>query len=330
MKDILGPNSMLNPEKLKKNKLRELKFPPKSISELMLLKEILTLTDGDSPVPLPQIRTKIDEIISLLDKDAETIRIETDLAKTNNNYSQMMHDAEKLKQLEFDLPKAGLTTEDQDYEIQRSVRHIMGDLAGDSTIDPKNITKQNLQAKGLDPERIAEIMKLKNIWSEVEGGGPVDVAHLREELDEVIGEIEKDAEVARIDEDVRGNGDEYTKMMHDAGKLKGLELVLPSGGVTNADQDYEIQKSVRDIMKDLAGDQELDPENMTKKGLRQKGLDPTTIDELMKLKVIWNEVKDGKPVDASHLKDELDEVIAEIEKDAEHKRAEDDILKNAD
>jgi hypothetical protein len=193
------------------------------------------------------------------------------------------------------------------------------------------MTKLSLRAKGLDPERIKELMDLKGIWLEVQGGGEVEVGHLREELDQVIREIEKEAEVRRVDEDIMETGDGYAVLMHEAGKLKGLEvLVLPSGGMTNADQDYEIQKSVKDIMKGLAGDQELDVGNITKKGLRQKGLDPVTIDELMKLKVIWNEVKDGKPVDASHLKEELDEVIAEIEKDAEDKRAEDEIMKNPD
>ena len=48
-------------------------------------------------------------------------------------------------------------------------------------------------------------------------------------------------------------------------------------------------------------------------------LDPTTIDEIMRLKHIEDEIKSGKPVDAGVIKKELNEVIDEIKEDADKK-----------
>lgn len=41
-------------------------------------------------------------------------------------------------------------------------------------------------------------------------------------------------------------------------------------------------------------------------------MDPSTIKEMLNLKKIYNEVKDGKPVDVKHLEEELDHVKDEL------------------
>jgi hypothetical protein len=322
-------SSKYPPATVSKKQLEGLGLTDREISEIGRLQELLKKLRSGAPVDNRKVGSELAAIIGELKSDAMESKFD-DGEDSRIDYDHKMHDAEKLKELELHLPTSGLTTKAQDIEIQRSVRDIIGDLAGDSNIDPSKMTKKGLREKGLDPKTIDELMKLKVIYQEVDKGKAVDVKHIKQELDEVIAEIEKDAEHKRAEEDILKNADEFTHKMYDAEKLKELELHLPIIGKTNADQDYEIQKSVRDIMQDLAHDKNLNPETMSKKDLMRMDLDPKTIDELMKLKGIWNEVKDGKPVDSKHLRQELDEVVVEMEKDAEHKRAEDDILKNKD
>ena len=220
--------------------------------------------------------------------------------KNPSKFIHMMYDAEKLKELEMHLPTTGKTNADQDYEIQKSVKVIMQDLAHDKNLDPATITKKELMSMDCDPKTIDEVMKLKGIYNEVKDGAPVDVQHLRGELDEVVLEIEKDAEHKRAEDDIRNTKDEFTGKMLDAEIIKELELHLPARGKTTQDQDYKIGRSCREIMRDLAGDQNLDPAEVKKQELMDMGLDPKTIHEIMQLQHIYTEVHEGNPVDIKH------------------------------
>jgi hypothetical protein len=46
-------------------------------------------------------------------------------------------------------------------------------------------------------------MKLKHIYEEVASGKPVDVKHLREEIDAVISEIERDARIEKSEREIQ-------------------------------------------------------------------------------------------------------------------------------
>jgi hypothetical protein len=84
------------------------------------------------------------------------------------------------------------------------------------------------------------------------------------------------------------------------------------------------------IMRDLADDPKLDPPTVTKRSLAKAGMDERLIDEEMKLKKIYMEVADGKPVDIKKLREELDAVIAEIAADVELEKKEESMLGDAD
>merc|ERR1711976_336061 len=92
--------------------------------------------------------------------------------------------------------------------------------------------------------------------------------------------------------------------------------------MTNEDQDYEVMCVIRDVMRDISGDPKLDPPKVTKRGLKKQGLNDRTVDELMKLQVIYLEVMDGKPVDIKHLRAEIDAVMAELKRDGQLQRSE--------
>jgi hypothetical protein len=70
--------------------------------------------------------------------------------------------------------------------------------------------------------------------------------------------------------------------------LKDFEKTLGTDGVTTLEQNKELMREITQIMQDLAKDPTLLPSKVNKRSLRAKGLSPTTIDEEMKLKHIYD------------------------------------------
>ena len=169
-----------------------------------------------------------------------------------------------MKNLENDLGTSGQTTKAQDQEVLNTVLQMMRDLAKDPKLDPHTTTRKTLRAKRLDPKTIDEIMKLKHIYEEVEDGKPVDIKHLRQEIDEVIHEMEEDVELKKSQREILESKDEAVHKKHDADLLKGLEKDLPMTGLTTEKQDYAIMYEVTEIMRDLAEDPRLDPDRVSR------------------------------------------------------------------
>jgi len=80
-------------------------------------------------------------------------------------------------------------------------------------------------------------------------------------------------------------------------------------------------------MKDLAHDDNLDIEHLTKKDLDGKGLSSREIDEIMKLKGIINHMDNEN---ADELAAEINDVMDEIKKSAEHSRIDKEIFDEDD
>jgi len=81
-------------------------------------------------------------------------------------------------------------------------------------------------------------------------------------------------------------------------------------------------RSTRNIMRNIAHDDTLDPHNVTKAKLKAIGLTPEQIDEVLKLQHIYEELEDNKPVDTKQLVKELEDVAKEIKDSAEQSRLE--------
>jgi hypothetical protein len=194
----------------------------------------------------------------------------------------------------------------------REITQIMRDLAHDPKLEPRTVTKMGLRKMGLSPTRIDEEMKLKKIYLEVASAKPVDVKHLRAELDDVMYEMEQDAIKEKAEVKAMQDTDVIHHEEHDIAKLHKLEDALGGQGLTTEDQDYAIMCEIRDIMRDLAKDPKLNPATVTAKGLAKKGCSDRVIDEEMKLKKIYDEVAGGKPVDIAHLRAEIYEVMDEM------------------
>jgi hypothetical protein len=209
---------------------------------------------------------------------------------------------------------------DQRKEIEKSVRDVMKDLAHDPTINPLTVTEKDLRKKGLSPDEISELLKLKHIYIELESDKPVDPKLLGAELEDVMEDIRKSAEHTKADNEAH-KGDDYTRKMHDADKLRDEVLHIDiTKKDLGADQRAHIEKSVRDIMAGIGHDANINPETITEKGLKAKGLSRDEINELLKLKHIYIELESDGPVDPKLLAVELEDVMFDIRKSAEQSR----------
>merc|ERR1711935_815487 len=137
-----------------------------------------------------------------------------------------------------------------DYEIMMAVRDIMRDLAKDPKLEPLKVTKVGLKKKGYSDRVIDEELKLKKIYEEVSAGKPVDIAHLRAEMDAVMAEIEQDIRFKKSEREIAAVKEDVKHKKDDVGKLKDLENALGTSGKTTRAQDELVKKQIAGIMRD--------------------------------------------------------------------------------
>jgi hypothetical protein len=302
---------------------------PSQIEELQKIKKIWLQLNNLGFLDKKKIFVEMEELEKDLRRSAEVSRID----KTGipiDHYDQKMYQANKLRCIILEIPTLdGPLNEEQKEDLEKSLMDVMRDIAHDDNLDIDHINREDLEKSGLGSDDIDELLKIKGIIDDIEGGklGAKDIAL---EIDDVMEEIKRSAEHSRLDKDAH-EADDYTRKMHDADKLRGevlhLDLGLKDVGV---DQRKEIEKSVRDVMKDLAHDPTINPLTVTEKDLRKKGLSPDEISELLKLKHIYIELESDKPVDPKLLGAELEDVMEDIRKSAEHTKADNEAHKGDD
>ena len=324
MRDLAN-DPKLNPATVTKKELARKGLSDRVIDEEMKLKKIYDEVADGKPVDIDHLRAEMDDIMYELAEDVQVQKSEVKIAAIKDDIKIKTGDIKVLKDLEDSLPKTGKTTKAIDEAVKKQITAIMRDLANDQKLDPPTVTKRSLAKAGMNERLIDEEMKLKKIYMEVCDGKPVDIAHLREELDAVMAEIAADV---ALEEEEEAMLEDIECGLKDVDMLKDFERTLGTDGVTTPEQNKELMREITKIMRDLAKDPKLDPATVTKRDLRAKGLSPTRIDEEMKLKVIYDEVASGKPVDVKHLRAELDDVMYEMEQDAAKEKAEVAALKD--
>ena len=326
----LAKDQGLEPESVSKMGLRKKGLSPTTIDEEMKLKKIYMEVAAGKPVDIKQLRLELDDVRWEMEQDALKEQKEVALLKSGDDIAHEQHDIDRLKKLEDALGGQGMTTEDQDYAIMCEIRDIMRDLAKDAKLEPVRVNKKGLERKGYTPRTVDELMKLKHIYDEVASGKSVDIAHLREEMDDVMYEMEQDVRVKKSEREIAVLKEDIEHKKDDVKKLKDIEDALSGTGATTKAQDEMIKKQIAMIMRDLANDPKLDPPTVTKRSLAAQGMNPRLIDEEMKLKKIYMEVADGKPVDIAHLRAELEVVMEELEEDVAVEVAEEAMLEDAE
>jgi predicted transcriptional regulator len=315
----LADDPKLDPPTVTKRSLAKAGMDERLIDEEMKLKKIYMEVADGKPVDIKKLREDLDAVIAEIAADVELEKKEESMLE---DADQELKDVEMLRAFENTLGTAGVTTAAQNKELTREITQIMRDLAHDPKLDPPTVTKMGLRKMGVSPTRIDEEMKLKKMYLELADGKPVDVRHLRAELDDVMYEMEQDAIKEKAEVKAMQDTDVIHHEQNDIAKLHKLEDALGGQGLTTEDQDYAIMCEIRDIMRDLAKDPKLNPATVTAKGLAKKGCSDRVIDEEMKLKQIYDEVADGKPVDIAHLRAEMDEVMYELAQDVRIEKSE--------
>jgi predicted transcriptional regulator len=326
----LAKDPTLDPPKVTKMGLMKKGLSPKTIDEEMKLKHIYMEVCEGKPVDIKHLRVELDDVMYEMEQDALNEQKEVALLKSRDDIAHEQNDIDRLKKLEDALGGEGMTNEDQDYAIMCEIRDIMRDLAKDPKLEPIKVTKKGLERKKYTPRTVDELMKLKKIYGEVASGKPVDIAHLREEMDDVMYEMEQDIRVKKSEREIAAIKEDVEYKKDDIGKLKDLEGALSGTGATTKAQDDMIKKQIAMIMRDLANDPTLDPPSVSKRSLAAQGMNPRLIDEEIKLKKIYMEVADGKPVDIAQLRAELEAVMEELEEDVALEQAEGEMLEDAE
>jgi predicted transcriptional regulator len=317
MRDLAN-DQKLDPPTVSKRSLAKAGMTDRLIDEEIKLKKIYMEVCDGKPVDIKKLRAELEAVMEELEEDVAVEQAEEEALE---EAEQEFKDVDMLKDFEKTLGTDGVTTPEQNKELMREITQIMQDLAKDPKLDPTKVNKRSLRTKGLSATTIDEEMKLKKIYDEVALGKPVGVAHLRAELDDVMYEMELDAQHKKDEVAAMQDTDKTNHEKHDIDKLHKLEDALGGEGLTTEDQDYAIMCEIRDIMRDIAHDPKLEPLKTTKVGLKKKGKAPREIEELMKLKHIYEEVADGKPVDIKHLRAEMDEVMAELAADIQQAKS---------
>merc|ERR1712160_66783 len=192
------------------------------------------------------------------------------------------------------LPEHGKTTDKQNKQIQKSLRDLMQDLVHDDHLDPHHIDYDALKKRGIDEKTLAELHKLEDIYDEVDAGKPVDVDHLKEEMEEVIDEIEHEAHKK---EDIQHH-------------LEIIEKDLQGDKPLTKDQRNEIKHEIEHIIEDMCSDKNIDITKLTDKKLEE-------MDKIHSLREIYDDVNKNKPVDKKALADKIEHVEEEFR--IEHK-----------
>ena len=207
-------------------------------------------------------------------------------------------------------------TQHQRDTLAKSVRDVIGEIAHDKRIKPETMTVELLRERGLTDDEIEEMMKLKHIYDELETNKKLDNKKLIDELNQVVDQMVVSAEHSKME----ALEDSYDIKLHDAADLKDLANQVGVNRVLGSELRGEIKRSARDIIRDITHDPKLNPEQVTKAKLLEMGLTPQQIDEVLKLKGIYEELDGEKSVDVEKLIHELEDVADEIKESAENSR----------
>ena len=235
---------------------------------------------------------------------------------------------EALQELERGLPADGNTTIDQNKDLANLVQDIAKDLAKDPSLDLASVTKDDLRGLGIAPSTIDEIMALQDLFNDASSGVSLPVNNLLSKIDDLKDKLTADANEDIRDAEVLKTDDPIEHGLHGVDKLKKLRETLPSSGPLDDDQKYAVKVTVEEVIKELVGDALFDPKSATEDGVKAAypNLDQKTVDEILDLKKILDDVSDPKgEVDAEALHRQLDDVVGSMLRDAIMKKSQREI-----
>jgi len=141
----------------------------------------------------------------------------------------------------------------------------MKHLADDPSLDPENVTKEDLEQKGLSPDTINIIMEAKKLYDKCKPENLDDIDKILDDLDKLYAEIEANTQKLKAVGDKLDNLDDEIGSKEEASKKADmLTKALPDEGETSPKQSKLVDDTVIDLMKDLLNDPSIDPDTVTK------------------------------------------------------------------
>jgi len=178
-------------------------------------------------------------------------------------------------------------------------------LTGDPNVDISTLSEERLREMGLSPEEIKEIMELKKIYDTLNKPGPVDPKSLMKDLQHVQNELTQDAAHDDAFAKFEKQGDNQKKV-YAADIINDIMLSLPSDGSDLTPKERaEMERKLLDVASGITGNQNIDLANITEEELKTMGLSQDEIDEIMKLKNIYNEIHGEGPINTKQLFNQL-------------------------
>jgi hypothetical protein len=326
----LAGNPDLRPEDCTPDTLREMGLGDKVTYQLIMLKTLYDDLASGKPVDVEKLKDGLAAVLKDLEKD---FQLEIDEAGKFEEANTKLKAVDALQQFEKGLPADSQTTIDQNTELANLVENIAKDLAKDPSLDLSSVTKDDLRALGLAPSTIDEVMALQDLFIDASSGVSLPVNDLISKIDDLKDKLTADADQDIKDAEVLKTDDPIEHGLHGVDKLKKLREALPSSGPLDDDQKYAVKVTVEEVIKELAGDPLFDPKSATEDSLRATypNLDDKTVDEILDLKKIYDDVSDPKAeVDAEALHRQLDDVVGSMLRDAIMKKSQREIQKLED
>jgi len=311
MRELAGKPT-LDPETVTLRKLKIMKLDDPTCKQIMKLKDIYDEVKNNKYVDSDEIKRKIDAVIA-------------EITKGNQTGDSPI---EMIKILKNDLEKMRVVDAKEREKIQNITEKVAQNMLQDNKFKLGNVDTAKLRKLKTDPKTIDLVNELSGLWKLAQSGDK-NAKKYKEKVQEIIEKLEKNTLkkeasqrfVEKIDEELAADIDEKNR-------LEELMKLLNKPGKISGKQEEYIKQEIVSIIREMLPDENADISKLNKRLLERKyKLSPEKIEEVMNLLKIYNEVKDGKPVDAAHIKEELEVVVHEIEEEIKSLRSHKEIIK---
>ena len=259
---------------------------------------------------------KLDTAIINLKKSVVHNYLEKSRLEGADQSEIIMKNAEILKETQQILPlDSSLKTElnqELTENIIRNCTDVIKNLTEHSTIDPKNITEEQLNNIGVEKHKIREIKQIQDIVKEVET--TKNVSMIRNSLKNIISDIQLDSQIME-NKGNKINQNNYSKKMEEVENLKkiALDIIQDTDKPVTKEEKQDILRSLRKLIIDITNDHNIEPSKYIfdeKLGIKEAG-------DLYKLQEIYCNLEKNDKIDNILLGNEINKIVDDMKESAE-------------
>lgn len=319
-----------DPVTVTKAQLCDFEISTDRMDEILGLQAIINKVEDASAKITPQVLAgQMDLVLQGLQHTADNLKEQPkqgecavdDRSNLPNDYDRDLFDANLLREIVLDIPYPGQKiSKAQKTQIQDSLHQTIANMIGNNNVDLKSLTPEFLQANlTLSDQKISEILELKSIHDSLtstrKSTKGTDNQNISDRIHKVMSELRTNATEQKLASKVLEGGDSLHHEHHDANLLRNLMLDLPNQKSLNPDQKENLQKSLRNIISDLAHDETLHLSDINESSLRAKGISDKQISEIFQLKNLFKSLEGNANIDTKKIGQQLMEVEKNLRSD---------------